>query len=128
MERQPEATSPHPEVRDEDRTKRVGVLTHVVESAREDDIGGLAAEIAYRFLFAVFPFGLFVAALSSFVAGVLHVDNPAGTILAGLGDNLPPSIAESVRPELERLLTNARPDLLSVGAIGALFAATGGTN
>ncbi|HSL77082.1 MAG TPA: YihY/virulence factor BrkB family protein, partial [Candidatus Limnocylindrales bacterium] len=49
-------------------------------------------------------------------------------VLRGLGDNLPPSIADALRPELERLLTSARPGLVSVGALAALWAATGGTN
>ena len=75
-----------------------------IHSVKEDDVSGLSAEIAYRFLFAVFPFGLFAAALGAFVAAALHVDNPAEQVLAGLGDNLPPSIADALRPELERLL------------------------
>src|SRR5919106_1695851 len=37
-------------------------------------------------------------------------------------------IANAVRPELERLLTTARTDLVLVGAIASLWAATGGTN
>ena len=35
---------------------------------QRDDIAGLSAELAYRFLFAIFPFGIFVAALTAFVA------------------------------------------------------------
>ena len=100
----------------------------LLERVRSDDVPGLAAEVAYRFLFAVFPFGLFVAALGAFLAGYLRIENPAQQIVNGLGDNLPPSIADALRPELERLLSSARPDLLSVGALGALWAATGGTN
>lgn len=105
-----------------------GVLRHLLDGVRNDDVLGLAAELGYRFLFAVFPFGLFVAALGAFVAGFLHIDNPAGRLVAGLGDNLPPSIANSIRPELEQLLSSPRADLLSVGAIAALWSATGGTN
>lgn len=106
----------------------VGLPRRLLASVQRDDVLGLAAEIAYRFLFALFPFGLFVAALGSFVAGWLGMDNPAEEIVQGLGDNLPPTIAESLRPELERLLDSARPGLLSIGALGALWAATGGTN
>jgi membrane protein len=105
-----------------------GVLRRLVDSVRRDDVTGLAAELAYRFLFAVFPFGLFVAALGAFAAGYLHVDNPAQQLVEGLGDNLPGSIAGAIQPELERLLGSPRADLLSVGAIAALWAATGGTN
>jgi membrane protein len=100
----------------------------LMEGIKRDDVSGLAAEIAYRFLFAVFPFGLFVAALGSFAAGWLHVENPAQLIVSGLSDNLPPSIAEGLRPELERLLGSHQAGLITFGALTALWAATGGTN
>jgi membrane protein len=111
-----------------ERDEPTGVVRKVVTGIQDDDVFGLAAELAYRFLFAVFPFGLFVAALGAFIAGLLHVDNPANQIVNGLGDNLPPSIADALRPELQRLLSSPRADLLSLGAIAALWAATGGTN
>jgi membrane protein len=110
------------------RDEVLSVARTLLERVRSDDVPGLAAEVAYRFLFAVFPFGLFVAALGAFLAGYLRIENPAQQVVNGLGDNLPPSIADALRPELERLLSSARPDLLSVGALGALWAATGGTN
>ena len=53
------------------------IVGRLMEGIKADDVSGLAAEIAYRFLFAVFPFGLFVAALGSFAARWLHVENPA---------------------------------------------------
>src|SRR4029079_8894708 len=93
----------------------------LVTAIKNDDVSGLSAEIAYRFLFAIFPFGLFVAALGAFVATSLHIANPAEEIVGGLGDNLPPAIADALRPELERLLTTARADLLAIGAIAALW-------
>jgi membrane protein len=108
--------------------ERVGVPKRLWRKVRADDVGGLSAEIAYRFLFAVFPFGLFVAALGSFVAVAMRIENPAQQIIAALGDNLPASVAQELRPELEQLVANARPDLLSIGALGALWAATSGTN
>jgi membrane protein len=48
--------------------------------------------------------------------------------VGALGDNLPPSIADAIRPELQRLLETGRPGLLAFGAIAALWAATGATN
>ena len=105
-----------------------GVPGRLLTGLRENDVTGLSAEMAYRFLFAVFPFSLFVAAMGSIVAGWLGVEDPAGRVVTALGDNLPAEIASAVRPELERLLTSARTDLVFVGAITALLAATGGTN
>ena len=113
---------------DRDPGPNEGFARRILHSVQRDDVLGVAAEIAFRFLFALFPFGLFVAALGSFVAQALQIGNPAQEIVQGLGDNLPPSIAEALQPELERLLDSARPGLLSVGALAALWAATGGTN
>ncbi len=110
------------------RTTAAAVGHRLVKGIKEHDVSGLSAEIAYRFLFAVFPFGLFVAALGAFVAGLAHVDNPARLVIEGLGDNLPPGIAASLQPELERLLGAAQPGALGIGALLALWAATGGTN
>ena len=114
--------------RTEPRDAAMGIGRRLVTGIREHDVSGLSAEIAYRFLFAVFPFGLFVAALGGVVAGWLGVDNPSGQIISGLGDNLPPEIADSLQPELERLFSTASNGLLWTGALLALWAATGGTN
>src|SRR5205814_1441798 len=95
---------------------------------QRDDIGGLAAELAYRFLFAIFPFGIFVAALTAFVAGALGFSDPTGQIMGSLGDNLPADLASGVRTQLETVIGATRPGLLTVGAVTSLWAATGGTN
>jgi len=115
------ADAPQPDVRRRVRDR-------FLRGVKDDDVSGLSAEIAYRFLFAVFPFGLFVAALGSFVAVYFRIDNPADEAVRALGDNLPPSIADAIRPELQHLLSSARPDLVSIGALAALWAATGGVN
>ena len=99
-----------------------------IHDVGRDDLAGLSAELAYRFLFAIFPFGIFVAALAAFVATAAGIDDPTGRILAALGDNLPPDVAQAVRPQLEAVIGTGRPDLLTIGAIAALWAATGGTN
>ncbi|MBA2719965.1 MAG: YihY/virulence factor BrkB family protein, partial [Chloroflexi bacterium] len=95
---------------------------------KKDDVAGLAAELAYRFLFAIFPFVIFVAALTAFVASAAGLSDPTGQILGAIGDNLPPDIADAVAPQLEAVIGTTRPGLLTIGAIAALWAATGGTN
>ena len=99
-----------------------------IGDVQRDDIAGMAAELSYRFLFAIFPFGIFAAALTAFVAGALGMDDPTGQILGAVGDNLPSDVAEGVRPQLEAVIGTTRPGLLTVGALAALWAATGGTN
>ncbi len=104
------------------------VLKRFATDVGRDDLGGLAAELAYRFLFAIFPFGIFVAALSAFVAHAIGFSDPTATILGSVGDNLPADIANMIRPQLEQVIGKTQPGLLTVGAVLALWAATGGTN
>ena len=106
----------------------MGVGRRLITSIREDDVSGLGAEIAYRFLFAIFPFGIFVAALTAFVAQAIGLADPTGQIIGAVGDNLPADVANGIRPQLEAVIGTTRPGLLTVGAIAALWAATGGTN
>ena len=98
----------------------------VAVQAMDDEVPELAAGLAYRFLFAIFPFGIFLAALASFVAQWAGWGDPTDEILAALSDNLPREVAAQVAPQLETVLGEAQPGLMSIGALVALWAATGG--
>jgi membrane protein len=97
------------------------------QRTREHDVTGLSAEMAYRFLFALFPFALFLASVATFVASGLGVSDPTARIIAGLGDNLPPALAGTAQQELQQVLGQQRNGLATVGALLALWAATSGT-
>jgi membrane protein len=109
-----------------DDLTRIG--KHFLADVKRDDVSGLAAELAYRFLFAIFPFGIFVAALTAFIAPMLGFKDPTGQILGAIGDNLPADVASGIKPQLEAVIGTTRPGLLTIGAVAALWAATGGTN
>src|ERR687893_817051 len=110
-----------------DRNRTVGFGKELVEQFQADDASGMAAELAYRWLFSLFPFGVFLVALCAFVAAALGIDNPAQQIVDGAGDNLPGGLASSIQPELERVINQQQPGIASVGAVAALWAATSGT-
>ena len=98
----------------------------VVQQTLDDEAPELAAGLAYRFLFALFPFAIFVAALAAFVSQAIGIGDPTNEILGAIGDNLPPDVASQIAPQLETVLGESRPGLLSIGAIAALWAATSG--
>ena len=100
----------------------------VVQQVMEDEVPDLAAGLSYRFLFAVFPFGIFLAALAAFVAQATGLGDPTHQILAAIDDNLPPDVAAQIAPQLESVLGQTRPALLSIGALLALWAAMGGVS
>lgn len=91
-----------------------------------DDVAGIAAELAYRFLFAIFPFVLFMAAIGSVVAAVLGIRNPASDIVAAMGTNLPSALTGTVTQSLASVVDHARPGVASVGFVTALYATTTG--
>lgn len=98
----------------------------LVTEVMDDEVPDLAAGLAYRFLFALFPFAIFLAALAGFGAQWAGLQDPTGQLIGGLSDNLPPDIAAQLRPQLDAVLGDARPGLLSIGAVLALWAAMGG--
>jgi membrane protein len=120
----PARVGPAPE--DGPAALRIGRL--LLYGFREHDVLGLSAEMAYRFLFALFPFAIFLVALSGFAASWLGIADPAEQIVSNLGSSIPAPIAEALRPQLERITGSKNGGLLSFGAVFALWAATGGTN
>ena len=59
----------------------------------EDDLSGRAAEMAYKFFLALFPFMIFLVAAGSFVADVVGIDDPTQELI----DQVGPSSAADAR-------------------------------
>jgi membrane protein len=98
----------------------------LVADTLHDEVPDLAAGLAYRFLFAIFPFAIFLAALAGTAAQLAGLQDPSGQIVGAISDNLPPDVAAQVTSQLDAVLGNTRPGLLSLGAVLALWAAMGG--
>src|SRR5436190_19908257 len=90
-----------------------------------DDVPGLAAEIAYRFLFALFPFLIFLAALVGFVGVWLGQANLFASIIGLVGALLPSETEILVNDWTSGVLRTQSTSLLTVGAAGALWGAAG---
>ena len=106
------------------RVRRVAV--GLVRETLDDDVMGLSAELAYRWLLALFPLAIMVAALSGFIANSLGIQDPTGDIIEGAGSSLPPEAAATIRPQLERILENRDGALLSLGLLLTIYAASSG--
>jgi membrane protein len=94
--------------------------------ASADDASDFAAGLAYRFFLALFPFLIFMTALGGFLAKVVGIDNPALEVVNRFGDALPGDARSVIESQLDGVLGAQHPGLLSVGLIGALWAASGG--
>src|SRR6266540_6744220 len=91
-----------------------------------DDIPGLAAEMAYRFLFALFPFLIFVAALVGFIGARVGSDTLFASVMQMIGSLFPAEIQALLSDWIGGVLRTQSTSLLTVGAAGALYGAAGG--
>jgi membrane protein len=89
----------------------------VMHEFQYDDCLGRAAQLAYYFLFALFPFFLFLTTL----LGYLPIPDLLDRILAGLAPLLPGDALRLVQDNLHQLVTGERGGLLSFGILAALW-------
>jgi membrane protein len=86
----------------------------------EDNIAGEAAQLAYYFLFSLFPFLIFLTALLPHVP----VADLLPKILELIADLTPATALELIESYLHQLLTNPRGGLLSFGIVLTLWSAS----
>lgn len=109
-----------------DRKRVFHLGKRLKDEVSEDDISGAAAELAYRFFLALFPFLIFIAALGGFIASNIGVQDPTGEIMEMIGDSLPEDSAGVLETQLRSVLEQRNGGLLSVGILGAIWAAASG--
>ncbi len=92
-----------------------------------DDVFGAAAQLAYYFLLAFFPFIVFLIALIAFLPDASHMIRRSDLLaqVERIVQVMPPGAAELVRRTVDSLTTR-NPAFLSLGAAGALLAASSG--
>ncbi len=98
-------------------------LRRAVQEFQRDDALGLAAQLAYYLILALFPFILFLVA----VLDTFSDPEFARTVLVYLQQVLPSQAFEIIDGYVGQFLSNesSAPGLLSVGILGAIWAASG---
>jgi membrane protein len=94
-----------------------GLARQVIHEIQADDCLGRAAQLAYYFIFALFPFFLFLTTL----LGYLPIPNLLDRIMEILAQLLPGDALRLVQENLHQLLTGERGGLLSFGILAALW-------
>ena len=90
------------------------------QSANEDRVFGRAAELAYYFMFALFPMLIFLTSLVGFLPGVREA------IFKSLAKIVPGEAMGLVSQTIFDVTRNRSGGLISFGVLGALWAASGG--
>jgi membrane protein len=89
-------------------------------NANEDRVFGRAAELAYYFMFALFPMLIFLTSLVGFLPGVREA------IFKSLAKIVPGEAMAIVSQTIFDVTRNRSGGLISFGVLGALWAASGG--
>jgi membrane protein len=88
--------------------------------ALDDDVMGLAAQLAYYFFLALFPAILFVLAVASF----FPLSNLTDDLGRMLGPFMSPQVLELIQDQMHRLGNNENGGLLTIGVAGALWSSS----
>jgi membrane protein len=86
----------------------------------EDDVLGLAAQLAYYFFLALFPAILFLLALASFLP-LSNLTDDVGRLLAPF---VSPSVLGLIQEQMTRLADNQDGGLVTFGVLGALWSSS----
>jgi membrane protein len=98
------------------------VLYRVYDGLYRHDGWALASHIALSALLALFPFLIFLTALASFFG----TQQMADAIVKILIDALPQAVANPLSVEVRNVLTGQRRDLLTIGALLAIWFSSSG--
>jgi membrane protein len=95
------------------------LLTRTWREINDDNCLGLAAQLAYYFILALFPALIVVVAIASFF--------PRSTlqqVLATLAPFTPPDALSVIRTQLDAILASDQGGLLTIGVLGALWSSS----
>jgi membrane protein len=92
-------------------------LIHEID---DDNCLGLAAELAFYFLLALFPALLFFVTLIAY----LPVENALAELVTALAAVAPQDIVRLMREQLDQISQNNKPGLLTLGVVGALWSSS----
>ncbi|MGD9849682.1 MAG: YihY/virulence factor BrkB family protein [Nitrospirales bacterium] len=100
----------------------IDFLRQVVNESLEDDLLGQAAQLSFYFLLALFPALLCLTA----VVGMLPLENVIPRLMNYLQTVLPAGSLTLVREYLTQIKTGSGGGILSLGMLGAFWAASSG--
>lgn len=102
--------------------KYKAVIFAVWDKCFTDDVLGHSAQLAYYFLFALFPMLIFLTAL----VGYFPVPNSLDKLLEYLSEVLPSMATSLVRTTIQEIISQPRGGLLSFGLAATIWAASSG--
>ena len=102
------------------------LATSFVREVFDDDLLGLAAELSYRWLFALFPVMIMLVAISRWAAESFSVADPTDALIDAVGEQLPAEATEVILPQLDNVISDGSLALFSFGLLFTAYAASSG--
>ena len=100
-----------------------GILRQTVREIIDDNCLGLAAQLAFYFLLALFPALLFVVAL----IGYLPLDRALDALITAVGTVAPTELVALLSTQIEQLTAGNHASLLTLGILGAIWSSSAAT-
>jgi len=104
-----------------------GFLKRLYAEINDDNVFTNAAAMAYAWMFAVFPFMIVVMTLLPYVPDQYRAEATKMT-RSVLADSLTKDASDTIMEQMDKVLSQPRSGLLSLGILLTLFAASGGMN
>ncbi len=101
-------------------------LRFLAGEIEKDDVLGLSAQVAYGFIFAIFPMMLLLAMAISFVGDALGMDGLFDQWVIQVSPFLPTNVSSIVDSYLKGLLSTPSRAFLTLGIVGTLWGAMAG--
>ena len=96
------------------------LLKRTAKESSEDDVLGLAAQLAYYFFLALFPAVLFILALASFFTLTNLIDD----IVGALRPIAPADVLGFLEEQLRRISNTDSGGILTIGILGAIWSSS----
>jgi membrane protein len=106
------------------RVDFTGIAKETFREVGDDDVAGLAAEMAYHSILAIFPFLLFLAGLTSLVENVFGVANLTDRIVDKAAQVMPEDATSLLRSFTSEVVHSQGTGAIVFGLLGALWAAS----
>lgn len=102
----------------------LAVLREAILRLWNDDAFGLAGNVAFRSLLAIFPFLIFTSSMTAFIGDRSMADDLVTFLIA----IVPPPLIEPIVSEVQQVMTVPRGDVLSIGILLTIWFAVGGVD
>ncbi|THE13489.1 YihY/virulence factor BrkB family protein [Bacillus timonensis] len=104
------------------RTLDLRFIKELILRYKEDEVGGLSAELAYFFLLSLFPFLIFLVTLIGYLP-ISQID-----VLEFVAQYAPEGTVSMIEENLNYIVGSQKGGLLSIGIIGTLWSSSNGIN